>query len=171
MRYIGSKTATLPWLTAFVAERAPEARSLCDPFAGTCTVARHFKQLGFRVTTGDVLSLSYVIQVATIGLNAVPTFRKLQHIDRIRKRKEPLAADRTFGHLNSLRARKRYLSEHFSANAGRLYFTDGNAGKIDAITEEIAEWEAAGLIDEDEKAFLLAALISAADKVANTAGT
>jgi nicotinamidase-related amidase len=118
MRYIGSKTATLPWLTAFIAERAPEARSLCDPFAGTCTVARHFKQLGFQVTTGDVLSLSYVIQVATIGLNGFPAFRKLQHIDGIRRRKEPIAADRALGHLNSLRARKRYLSEHFSAKSG-----------------------------------------------------
>jgi adenine-specific DNA-methyltransferase len=171
MRYIGSKTSTLPWLAAFVAERAPEARSLCDPFAGTCTVARHFKGLGFRVITGDVLSLSYVIQVATIGLNAVPAFRKLQHIGHIRNRKEPTAGGRVFGYLNSLRTRKRYLSEHFSAKAGRLYFTDNNAGKIDAMREEIAKWEAAGLVSEDERAFLLASLISAADKVANTAGT
>src|SRR5450755_3541864 len=78
MRYIGSKTSTLPWLTAFVAKHAPDARSLCDPFAGTCTVARAFKRAGFRVVTGDVLDLSHAIQVATVGLNAVPAFSRLK---------------------------------------------------------------------------------------------
>ena len=70
MRYIGSKTSTLPWLTAFVAKRAPHARSLCDPFAGTCTVARAFKRAGFRVVTGDVLDLSHVLQMTVYVSNA-----------------------------------------------------------------------------------------------------
>jgi adenine-specific DNA-methyltransferase len=44
-------------------------------------------------------------------------------------------------------------------------------GRLDAIREKIAEWSADGSIDVAEEAYLLTALVFAADKVANTAGT
>jgi adenine-specific DNA-methyltransferase len=171
MRYIGSKTSTLPWLTAFVAKHAPDARSLCDPFAGTCTVARAFKRAGFRVVTGDVLDLSHTIQVATVGLNEVPAFARLKRSVSIAKRHEATPAERVVAHLNGLRGCKHYISRNFSQASGRLYFTDDNAAKIDAMRGRIAEWVSGGEIDREEEAYLLAALIVSADKVANTAGT
>jgi hypothetical protein len=83
MRYIGSKTAALPWLTRVIAERAPDAAALRDPFAGTCTVARHFKAAGMRVVTGDELALSYVshpdcraIAMDNLGSHKVPGVRE-----------------------------------------------------------------------------------------------
>lgn len=171
MRYIGSKSSTLPWLERFIEKMAPEATSLCDPFAGTCTVARHFKRRGFRIFTGDLLHLSYAIQVATVGLNKPPSFVGVSTLDGLRDRPAKDAVSRVFGHLNALRPRRRYLSRYFSASAGRMFFTDANAGKIDAVREEIADWDGEGLLAKGEREFLLAALIVAADKVANTAGT
>ena len=171
MRYIGSKASTVGWLTSFVARRAPEARSLCDPFAGTCTVSRAFKRKGFRVVTGDVLTLSHTIQVATVGLNVRPRFSGLATRSEIASRAERMVSDRVFSHLNGLRGRRLFISDNFSASAGRLFFTDANAAKIDAIRERIAEWSQAGAITAKEEAYLLAALLFATDKVANTAGT
>jgi adenine-specific DNA-methyltransferase len=51
-----------------------------------------------------------------------------------------------------------------------MYFTEENAGRIDAIRRRLHEWRAEGVIAEDEFFILLAALIEAADRVANTAG-
>lgn len=170
MRYIGSKASTAQWLTDFVAKHAPDATSLSDPFAGTCTVSRAFKQAGYRVITGDLLKLSHTIQLATVGLNRPPGFAGLANriaMNQIRANR----IEAVFGHLNALPERRRYLSKHFSASSGRMYFTDANAAKIDAIREEIAEWTINGSIDQAEEAYLLTALVFAADKVANTAGT
>ena len=77
MRYIGSNTWCLDKLLRVVVREAPGATSICDPFAGTCTVARYFKQKGFRVVTGDLLSLSFAFQVACVRLNRPPAFKKL----------------------------------------------------------------------------------------------
>lgn len=170
MRYIGSKASTAQWLAAFVARHAPDATSLSDPFAGTCTVSRAFKQAGYRIITGDLLKLSHTIQMATIGLNRPPNFAGL--IDWLSpKHTEANGVEKVLQHLNALRGRRRYFSKHFSASSGRLYFTDANAAKLDAIREEIAEWSSDGAIDAAEEAYLLTALVFAADKVANTAGT
>jgi adenine-specific DNA-methyltransferase len=170
MRYIGSKASTAQWLTNFVAKHAPNATSLSDPFAGTCTVSRAFKRVGYKVVTGDLLKLSHTIQMATVGLNRPPAFAGI--IDRLASKRDGVdCADVVLGHLNALRGRRRYFSKHFSASSGRLFFTDANAAKLDAVREEIAEWSADGTINEAEEAYLLTALVFAADKVANTAGT
>ncbi|WP_354101689.1 DNA adenine methylase [Bradyrhizobium sp. RT5a] len=44
------------WPTPSVAWHRKHARSVCDPFAGTCSVSRYLKQRGYRLSTGDVLS-------------------------------------------------------------------------------------------------------------------
>jgi adenine-specific DNA-methyltransferase len=173
MRYIGSKVATLPTLAKIIGQRAPQARSLCDPFAGTCTVARHFKRLGYRIVTGDVLQLSFAFQVATVGLNREPHFTSLFTSGAVSGRNGRTTYQAVLDHLNALFGRKGYVTENFSpaGDAGRLFFTVENAMRIDAIREAIAEWSKAGLLTLNEQSFLIAALIDSADKVANTAGT
>lgn len=173
MRYIGSKTATLPWLSSLVAKRAPNATSLCDPFAGTCTVARHFKRLGMRIVTGDVLRLSYVIQVATVGLNKLPSFERLRAAQTIPMNGDSGAATAVIDHLDHLPGTKDFVYREFSpaGSRRRLFFTSRNAARIDAVRKEIAKWRTTDLITDTEEAFLLASLIDAADRVANTAGT
>jgi adenine-specific DNA-methyltransferase len=173
MRYIGSKVAVLPKLAEIIRHNAPDARSLCDPFAGTCTVARHFKNLGLRVVTGDVLQLSFAFQIATVGLNREPRFARLLDSGTVYRRKGQSACQAVFHHLNALPGKKGYVTRHFSpaGKARRLFFTVNNAMRIDVTRETIAEWADLGLLTPKERVFVLAALIDAADKVANTAGT
>lgn len=172
MRYIGSKSATLSWLTEAFAKNAPTARSLCDPFAGTCSVARHFKSRGFLVMTGDVLELSHVLQIATVACDVPPSFFKLFEDGQVGAGQlEPAAEVLAF--LQNLPGVDGYIYEQFSpgGKAGRMFFTVENARHIDAISSEIRSWQAQGLLSATETAWLLAALIAAADRVANTAGT
>ncbi|WP_275427053.1 hypothetical protein, partial [Stenotrophomonas maltophilia] len=66
-----------------------------------------------------------------------------------------------------------YFASNFAigCEAQRAFFTYENAAKLDAMRQRVGEWDENGLIDETERAYLLTALINAADKVANTAGT
>lgn len=178
MRYIGSKKATLPVIQSIIAAHAPEAASLCDPFAGTCTVARHFKGLGLRVETGDLLWGSYTFQVATIELNQAPNFARLLSVlgaDRGdgAERRALKPVDIVLSWLASIPPKTGYVTENFSeaGASSRRFFTRENATRIDAIREQIAGWRVDGLIDEREQAYLLASLLDSADRVANTAGT
>src|SRR5882762_10397411 len=109
MRYIGSKVSTLPKLSQIVAQRAPDARTLCDPFAGTCTVARHFKQMGFGITTGDLLRLSHVFQLTTIRLNQHPLFERLIDTGIIACTRDQSGSAAVLKHLNNLKGRPGYV--------------------------------------------------------------
>lgn len=174
MRYIGSKTATLPAIQSIVEKFAPNARSLCDPFAGTCTVSRHFKSLGLRIETGDLLWVSYVFQRAMIALNRPPAFAKLvSALEPDDDDRSTDAASRILQRLDQIPGRNGFVTESFSdwGGAGRRFFTTVNAQRIDAIRDQIAQWSADSLIDELEEVYLLACLIDASDRVANTAGT
>jgi len=173
MRYIGSKVSTLPWIAQLIEERAPSAHSVCDPFAGTCTVARHFKARGMRVVTGDLLKVSHVLQIATLGFDTPPSFAALMASGEIRDDSGVHPADAVLSRLQELRTPGGYFEEEFSAAgpAGRMFFSDENARRIDAASAGIASWQQLGLLDEREEAWLRAALILAADRVANTAGT
>jgi adenine-specific DNA-methyltransferase len=159
MRYIGSKVSTLHRLSEIVSRIAPDATSLCDPFAGTCSVARHFKQLGFRIVTGDVLATSYTIQVATVGLNRQPTFRTLLSSEEIQRGPGPSYAS-VIAHLSRLPGRNGFITKHFSpaGKAERLFFTTENARKIDSIRETIRSWSLGRLLTDNEEALLLATL-------------
>lgn len=68
-----------------------------------------------------------------------------------------------------------FVTDHYSApldatEGARMYFTEDNAKRIDAIRVQLYEWIHRGLIAEDEFYLLLASLLEAADSVANTTG-
>jgi len=69
MRYIGSKASVVNQISAAIDAERNEYSSLCDPFAGPCTVARHFKALGLRVVTGGLLRQSYIFQTVYVQLS------------------------------------------------------------------------------------------------------
>jgi adenine-specific DNA-methyltransferase len=175
MRYIGSKTATLPAIQSIIQSHAPWAMSLCDPFAGTCTVARHFKNLGMRVETGDMLWGSYMFQLATIALNETPAFARLtDHLKLdLDHPNAPSPALAVLSFLERLPGEEGFVTAGFSDARpnGRRFFIPANALKIDSMRNRIAEWRTGSLIDELEEGYLIACLLDAADRVANTAGT
>ena len=76
MRFIGCKTQLLDNIKAVIDENAPDARTFCDIFSGTATVARYFKQW-YEVCSNDILYFSYVLQRATVENDSIPTFERL----------------------------------------------------------------------------------------------
>lgn len=181
MRYIGNKTKLLSFLRTRLARAGvPPGGRAADPFTGTASVARMLKEDGFQVVAGDIMSYAYVFARAYVALDAEPDFSRLAgELDRdSRGTREARRPDlrSVLQHLEALEPEPGFLHGHYSP-AGeegrrhrRMYFTPRNAARIDAIRTRIARWHRDGLIDDAGRDVLLAVLIEAADRVANTTG-
>lgn len=193
MRYIGNKTRLLGFIQRAAGSLGLTGGSLHDAFSGTASVGRAFKELGWRVASSDIMTYSYVFQRAYVVAQRSPSFARLRsEVDEVRTTlrsalfRNALAERRSgtpssTGRPEQLEAIAEYLSRwiepergfmsrHYSPLGERMYFTEANAGRIDAIRRRLHEWRIARLIGDDEFFILLAALIEAADRVANTAG-
>jgi adenine-specific DNA-methyltransferase len=159
MRYIGNKTRLLPFILRVLEDSGIKVGSAHDAFAGTASVSRALKAVGWRVHSSDLLMSSYVFQRAYVVAEGVD--------GDIEERAQE---------LSKLEPSEGFMTRHFSPGAvkggtsGRMYFTPENAGRIDAAREELERWRARGSITEDGYYILLAAIIEGADRVANTAG-
>ncbi|MEE9206879.1 MAG: DNA adenine methylase [Gemmatimonadota bacterium] len=159
MRYIGNKTRLVPFLLNTVQELGLSPGVACDPFAGTASVGKALKAEDWQVHSGDLMAMSYALQVAHVVLDAAP----------------PGTAG-ALDYLGALPGRSGFVTEHFTPDGsagrahGRMYFTPENANRIDRIREQIGEWEEDGSLTAEGVQYLLACLIQAADRVANTTG-
>lgn len=177
MRYIGNKRKLIPFIRQGLAELGIQGESACDPFAGTAAVAQFLKRHGYSVTTGDIMSFSYVLQWAYVVVDHRPRFPNLPEVaaeangDRDGDRLKTVIA-----HLNRLDPQPGFIYEHFcpeghhGSEHQRRYFTPDNAARIDAVRQRIHEWQQEDRLTDEEHFVLLAALIEAADRVANTTG-
>lgn len=175
MNYIGSKHSLLDFIEKTIldflpadfgqAERDGVPMVFCDMFAGTSAVGRHFKRLGYNIISNDLQYYSYVLAKHYIENSQEPAFTGL--------RQEGI--DDPFVFLDSIEGKKGFIYENYSAEGTRngeferLYFDDGNAMKIDAIRQKIEQWREEKNITSLEYFHLLASLLEAADRVANTA--
>lgn len=177
MRYLGNKTRLVPFILDAIDEVGVEPGTACDPFAGTASVARALKARGWRVHCGDLMASSYALQVARVELDGAPSFPTLMPPpDGEEDGRTSLSYPRLLGRLEALPPRHGFVSEHYTpagergAEHGRMYFTPDNAGRIDAIRDRIGSWRKSGRIGRRRTQLLLATLIEAADRVANTTG-
>jgi len=146
-RYLGNKYKLLGFIEDIVSEKCNGFESFCDIFAGTGVVGDRFNEKNIKIISNDILASNYFAIKAFLGTSDV----NLNSIE------EKILS------LNSLEAKEdNYFSTHF----GNTYFTLENARKIGAIRERIE----AIANNENEKAVLIASLLYAVDKVANTVG-
>jgi adenine-specific DNA-methyltransferase len=170
MRYIGNKTRLLAFIRRVLKARGIGPGRAADPFSGTASVARALKKWNFSVAASDIMQYGYVFARAYVELAGRADFSGVAD--------ECGGADlpSVLRHLNSLPPSLDFIHEHYSpaggagAVHGRMYFTPANAGRIDAVRGRIELWRRGGRIDDDAYDTLLAALIEAADRVANTTG-
>lgn len=158
MNYIGSKLKLLPFLEATICETVGSSLSdkiLCDGFAGTGIVGRAFKKRVKQLIANDCEFYSFVLNRNYIG-NCLGLPNKEEYIARLNAL--PLVTD-GFIFKNYCRGE----------SGERLYFSDNNGQKIDAVRMCIEKWRHEGEISEDLYYFLLCSLLESADKVANTA--
>jgi adenine-specific DNA-methyltransferase len=145
--------------------RPSGSRIFVDLFCGTGSVAEAAALKGWNVHLNDHLHSAVVMAAARLIGVTDARFHALGGYERAVER------------LNCVPARKGFIYREYSpasvATIGleRRYFTTFNAGAIDAVRHQIANWDADGLLTEGEKTLLLADLISAANRVANIAGT
>lgn len=172
MRYIGNKTRLLGFIRGVLRRRGITPGTAIDPFTGTASVARALKSWGFRVTASDVMEYAYVFGRAYVEVAAPPALGRLE--PELGRAAGSLGG--VVAWLNRLRPRPGTVHRHYSPEGdegrrhGRMYFTPENAARIDAVRERLERWRDQGAIDEDGFHVLLAALIEAADRVANTTG-
>ncbi|HVE79088.1 MAG TPA: DNA adenine methylase [Gemmatimonadaceae bacterium] len=182
MRYIGNKTRLLPFLTGILRRLGLPPGTAHDAFAGTAVVGRTLKAAGWRVASSDLMTYSYVFQRAYVVASRRPSAARLAAADPLVRRalQSPALRARANGHgslgllaaylTHALAPEAGFVTRHFSPAGERMYFTEQNAGRIDAARGALHRWRTEGAVDDDTYYLLLAALLEGADRVANTAG-
>jgi adenine-specific DNA-methyltransferase len=156
VHYIGSKTNLLSWISDEITARVGDLTSatFCDLFAGSGAVGKAFKNRVKKIISNDIEEYAYALNRNYIQ-NSSPIDNYGALISELNKA-EPIE-----GII--------YNNYCEGSGSGRLYFTDINGKRIDAMRAMIDEWRSVGRIDEDAFYFLLASLIESADNVANVA--
>jgi adenine-specific DNA-methyltransferase len=164
--YLGNKRKLLPLIRQAVTSTGLHTGSFLDLFSGSGVVSRMAKSAGFRVIANDWEPYSHCINSVCIGLNTAPEFGKLGGISE------------AFRILNSLAPSRGYIATHYcpaddeapDLEKERMFYTQENGGRIDAIRDRIAKWREERTIDPAEEATLLASLIYQAAYCSNTSG-
>jgi adenine-specific DNA-methyltransferase len=174
VNYIGSKYSLLPFLEhVYRSVCDGDEKVFCDIFAGTGAVGRHFKRIGMRVIANDLQYYAYVLNKAYIEINETPRFQCLREVygaDMADHRSlfgDPI--DEVLAFANSLPGVEGFISQNYGPKGDRQYYTRDNAEKADAIRLATEGWFRDGIISEQEYFYLLASLLEAIDRVANTA--
>ncbi len=156
MNYIGSKFKLLNFITKSVNEVVSDDLSekvFCDLFAGTGIVGRNFKPNVKKVISNDFEYYSFVL-----NKNYIENHQSFDFEEIIEE-------------LNFIKGNEGFIFNEYSQNgmAQRMYFSENNGKKIDAIRQKIEFWYKNKKISVKVYYFLLASLLESADKVANTA--
>ena len=156
MNYIGSKQKLSSFISTAVNSVVGNdlsQKTFCDLFAGTGIVGRTFKNEVKKVISNDLEYYSFVL-----NKNYIENHKPIDYKSIIEK-------------LNGLEGVEGFVFNEYSenGNAQRLYFSENNGKKIDAIRQKIEDWKIANKINSNVYYFLLASLLESADKVANTA--
>lgn len=168
MNYIGSKYSLIDFLETSIdktlklcnEEKTPSEMVFADLFAGTGVVGGVFKQRGYSIIANDIQYYSFVITKHIIENNG--------NLNQER-------CDKLIAELNDLDGIEGFIYKNYSYGGTegqefrRMYFSDFNAKKCDAIRKAIENWFNIGKINESEYFFLLGSLINSIDKYANTA--
>ncbi len=174
MNYIGSKHTLLPFIEqVFRNVSNGSEKTICDIFAGTGAVGRHFKKLGLRVIANDFQYYAYALNKAYIEINEPPSFAGLHRRYAGEIAQHPALFDdpatQVLAFVNHLPGAQGFIAKNYGPAGGRFYYRKENAEKADAIRQTIEDWLARKIITEDEYFYLLCSLLEAIDQVANTA--
>ncbi|MCF6344058.1 MAG: DNA adenine methylase [Devosiaceae bacterium] len=178
MRFIGNKENLLDIIYFELSSRNISGETFFDFFSGTSNVGKFFKKKGYQVFSSDILYFSYVLQRAYIENSESVNFDRL-----IRKYKisnpntlfsTPLGL--VIEYLNNIEPINGFIYKNYSPlgtatlDIPRMYFSDENARKIDAIRERIEFWKEENLITQNEYYILIACLIETVPFYANISG-
>lgn len=148
-RYLGSKFKLLDFIKHVVQEHCSEIETVADIFSGTGAVSTAFDNA--VVLTNDLLYSNYLCNLAWFGSDPVRLHFLASLIDEYN------------GHKN-------FESNYMTENFADTYFSKMDCSQIGFIREDIEQKYTKRIISERERAVLIASLIYAMDKIANTCG-
>ncbi|RKX86894.1 MAG: DNA methyltransferase [Spirochaetes bacterium] len=175
--YIGNKRRLLKFLYGIFKkiELKQRIQRFIEPFAGSGSVSRLAKVMGYETVSNDWEFYSFVINLCHIGL---------ENYERENLFSDKGGIDNVINYLNSLRRPaedKRYIARYFAPEdtegsdyrTERLFYTKENALKIDAVRNCIEDWYPGfnlGKKEFKEKVVLLASLLYQCATHTNTSG-
>jgi len=177
MNYIGSKLSLITFLEKSIEKVVDkQSRVFCDLFAGTGAVGIFFKKRGYKIIANDIQYYSFVLIKQYIEnhqhlefTTLTKTFPELTNI-AITERKNFVC-----DYLSNIKGEKGFIYNNYCSGGTkhqeheRQYFSDENGMRCDAIRMKIEEWKEEKKLIDNEYYFLLATLLEAIDKRANTA--
>lgn len=164
--YIGNKRKLLPLIRQAIELTGVKSGTFLDIFSGSGVVSRLAKRMGYRVIANDWEPYTETINRTYIATNTPPPFSHFGGMENA------IAA------LNALPGLKGYIATHYcpeddeayDTTRERMFYTQENGRRIDAMREQILSWRNEDIIDEIEETVLLAPLIYQASYCSNTSG-
>lgn len=177
MRFIGNKESIVEKIYDILNENKIEGDSFFDFFSGTTNVSKFFKKKNYTIYSSDLLYFSYVLQKAYIENNQNVHFDKLIQKYSLQDQllfESPL--ELIIDYLNKIKGINGFIYKNYcpegtkNLEKPRMYFSNENAKKIDAIRIKIENWKKKDLINENEYYVLLSCLIESVPFYANISG-
>jgi adenine-specific DNA-methyltransferase len=177
MRFIGNKENLIGRIYEILKSKGITGKSFFDFFSGTTSVGKFFKKQGFAVYSSDLMYFSYILQKAYIENNESAKFSKLLQELNFQTQElfvNPLNIILSF--LNNIKGQEGFIYNNYTPAGSmkleipRMYFSDANGKKIDAIRMQIENWKIADFITENEYYILIASLIESVPFYANITG-
>ena len=148
-RYLGNKFKLLDFIRGVIKENCSDIETVADIFSGTGAVASSFDDV--VIVTNDLLHSNYLCNLAWFGSENI----RLNFLSSL------------ISEYNQFKSfEENYMTEKFSDT----YFSKIDCSKIGFIREDIEHKYKEGIVTERERAVLIASLIYAMDKIANTCG-
>lgn len=163
MRYLGNKEKLLPFIEKVIEKYNIKGETFADLFSGTCSVGDYFKDR-YNIIANDFLYYSYIISLAKLKNQKTPIFQKFKKVH----------GEDVFCWLNNIVPTPNgnyFICNNYSPIGDRMFFSEENASKIDAIRIAIEEIYSKELLNDNEYAYLIASLLDSTTKIANTSGT
>jgi adenine-specific DNA-methyltransferase len=157
LNYIGSKFQLLDWISTIMLEKTGysgfQGLKVADLFSGTGIVGHFFRSKGAAIVANDAEPYSSVITHAFV--RSCYTERCKELLERLQKDLNEKKHSAVVG----------YITRNYTPfeSCERMFFTVENGRQIDYVRAALEEL----VLDEDERAFLLASLLLSADAVSN----
>lgn len=172
IEFLGNKKQLESFLMDSLSPYVSRGDLFLDLFSGSGSVSMMMKKRGANIIANDFMFFSSMMTKAILENGINPQFRGLKDILALNDT-DPYG--QVISHLNSLPGEEGFIFMHYSSaslkndNVERMYFTEENGGKIDAVRKQIELWSDRLL--PEEKALLIADLLDATSGVSNIAGT
>lgn len=172
IEFLGNKKQLEDFLMQYLTPYISAGKTFFDLFSGCGSVSLMAKKRGANVISNDFMFFSTCMTKALLENNNTPCFSGLKKYLTLSEN-DPYS--QVIEYLNSIGGYEGFIYSHYSPasqqydGVKRMYFTEENAKKIDAIRMQIEQWSE--VLKPNEKALLIADLLDGVSGVSNIAGT